>query len=465
MSLSLVCQHDLSFSFLRKAIDIPFRDGASLIRYGLGIPTLNERMIQQLTDHSYPLAKPGFVTRTAALLTGVLLFVPILNIVLDYLVRKIVDRLPPANTSDKAVEQINSRLPTEGTHTAQQFFFDESEVSKSLKRSLRLAREQMHAELPPNPDFDETVEEVLFPEMEDVHSMIVGGLNVGVAQKNGLRPTLEDRYLATEVTFDTLDPNYKTEKVAKLFAVFDGHGGAEAVNFASSRLPHYLSRNLTRLFKVGVTDGSIQQALRTTFQELDRDYGGNAGTTACVALLIDNKLFVANVGDSRAIISLRKHSYLQRYWKSWPQIASFLGLGFLFRKTVQLSKDQKADDPEMIRGVVKRGGIISKADKEPAKVNGMLALPRAIGDWDIRGINGEKCISPLPKITKINNPTGLLLLGTKGFWHTVTTEQAGDILDTFDKHHLRCHIAAAKLAQAAQKSGSDDNITVMMAAI
>ena len=46
----------------------------------------------------------------------------------------------------------------------------------------------------------------------------------------------------------------------------------------------------------------IWDALKACFLILDEDYEGDDGTTATVAMILEDKIWIANVGDSRIIL-------------------------------------------------------------------------------------------------------------------------------------------------------------------
>jgi serine/threonine protein phosphatase PrpC len=73
-----------------------------------------------------------------------------------------------------------------------------------------------------------------------------------------------------------------------------------------------------------------------------------------------NKIYVANAGDSRTVVCERGNA-------------------------VELSKDHKPDLPEERSRIMKAGGEVSEG-----RVNGMLALSRAIGDFDYKPITPPK---------------------------------------------------------------------------
>ncbi|XP_004523953.1 protein phosphatase 1H isoform X1 [Ceratitis capitata] len=123
------------------------------------------------------------------------------------------------------------------------------------------------------------------------------------------------------------------------FGIFDGHAGYGAALAASHQFHHILHEKLVDCLELLLSresDNSNQEsvfphpsqfhrrvskdeliigALESAFFNMDsllaqdRDrYRDAGGCTACVALFINGKLFVANAGDSRAVLSQRKIS-------------------------------------------------------------------------------------------------------------------------------------------------------------
>ncbi|CAM6045758.1 unnamed protein product, partial [Sphagnum compactum] len=90
--------------------------------------------------------------------------------------------------------------------------------------------------------------------------------------------------------------------VVGLFGVFDGHGGSRAAEYVKKNL----FENLLKHHKF-VSD--TKEAIAESYQQTDQDYlrtessqNRDAGSTASTAVLVGDRLLVANVGDSRAVI-------------------------------------------------------------------------------------------------------------------------------------------------------------------
>ena len=84
------------------------------------------------------------------------------------------------------------------------------------------------------------------------------------------------------------------------------------------------------------------------------DFNSLAGCTANVALLNSNELYVANAGDSRAVLCNKG-------------------------KAIELSEDHKPDNEKEKDRIIKAGGFISDG-----RVNANLNLSRAIGDFEYK---------------------------------------------------------------------------------
>ena len=115
----------------------------------------------------------------------------------------------------------------------------------------------------------------------------------------------QDSYIVCE---NFLDEN------THLFGIFDGHGeyGDLCSHFAANLLPYRLAGELKRHGGVKALDGEentiVEIHTRALIQSNDALHRSDiddelSGTTAITVLLHKDKLYVANVGDSRAIIA------------------------------------------------------------------------------------------------------------------------------------------------------------------
>ena len=79
-----------------------------------------------------------------------------------------------------------------------------------------------------------------------------------------------------------------------------------------------------------------------------------------MVLITATEIYCANAGDSRTVMCERGYA-------------------------VELSHDHKPDLPEERSRIIKAGGSV-----EDGRVNGMLALSRAIGDFDYKPVTPPK---------------------------------------------------------------------------
>ncbi|GAB2225242.1 hypothetical protein Droror1_Dr00006033 [Drosera rotundifolia] len=213
-----------------------------------------------------------------------------------------------------------------------------------------------------------------------------------------------------------------------LFAIYDGHLG--------DTVPAYLQKHLfSNILKEEEfwTDPrmSIHKAYERTDQAIlshSPDLG-RGGSTAVTAILIDGqKLYVANVGDSRAILSRRGQA-------------------------VQMTIDH---EPNTERGSIEdRGGFVSNMPGDVARVNGQLAVSRAFGD---KNLKLHLRSDPDIKHADISHDTDLLILASDGLWKVMSNQEAIDVARKI-KDPLK---AAKQLATEALNRESKDDISCVV---
>ncbi|KAE8677808.1 putative protein phosphatase 2C 59 [Hibiscus syriacus] len=181
--------------------------------------------------------------------------------------------------------------------------------------------------------------------------------------------------------------------------VFLGHGGARAAEYVK----HNLYSNLIRHPKfISDTKSAIADAYShtdTEFLKSENTRNRNAGSTASTAILVGDRLLVANVGDSRAVIC--------------------------------------------------RGG------NGTWRVGGILAVSRAFGD---RLLKQYVVADPEIQEEKIDSSLEFLILASDGLWMLFQMRAVAMIKPIQDPEQ-----AAKRLMQEACQRGSADNITCVVA--
>ncbi|GMJ12921.1 CERK-1 interacting protein phosphatase 1 [Hibiscus trionum] len=208
-----------------------------------------------------------------------------------------------------------------------------------------------------------------------------------------------------------------------LFAIYDGHLGDSVPSY----LQKHLFSNILKDEEFWTDPGrSISKAYEKTDQAIlshDPDLG-RGGSTAVTAILIDGqKLWVANIGDSRAVLSKKGQA-------------------------IQMSIDH---EPNTERGSIEnRGGFVSNMPGDVARVNGQLAVSRAFGD---KNLKSHLRSDPDVKTADIDSDTELLILASDGLWKVMSNQEAVDIAKK-TKDPMRA--AKQLMAEALNRDSKDD---------
>ncbi|KAF2531537.1 hypothetical protein F2Q70_00033108, partial [Brassica cretica] len=131
----------------------------------------------------------------------------------------------------------------------------------------------------------------------------------------GRRPEMEDavsaipRFLQSP-TNSLVDGRFNPQSTAHFFGVYDGHGGSQVADYCRERMHLALAEEIARENPT-LCDGDTWQekwkrALFNSFLRVDSEIESVApetvGSTSVVAVVFPTHIFVANCGDSRAVI-------------------------------------------------------------------------------------------------------------------------------------------------------------------
>ncbi|CAG9462507.1 unnamed protein product [Pedinophyceae sp. YPF-701] len=284
-----------------------------------------------------------------------------------------------------------------------------------------------------------------------------GKLEFGGSAMQGWRRTMEDAHLAKT--------SLAGDKDAAIFGVFDGHGGAEVARFCQK----YMADEVTKLepFQRGDMGGSLVQAfhridemlaekafaeelkgmreegegseeggggeasepnaldlLRKWFEARRNDNNENgdgpgaemdpandvqAGCTAVVVLVKGNDLYVANAGDSRAVLCRGGQA-------------------------IAMSHDHKPSQDREKSRIYNAGGFVSEIGGV-ARVNANLNLSRAIGDLRYKTNKDlppkDQIITAEPDIQHQSLRPGqdeFVVMACDGVWDVLNNQQVVDFV-------------------------------------
>nr|CAB3473251.1 unnamed protein product [Digitaria exilis] len=155
------------------------------------------------------------------------------------------------------------------------------------------------------------------------------------------------------------------------------------------------------------------------------------GCTAVTALVVRNKLFVANAGDCRAILS--------RAGKPFP-----------------MTKDHVASCLNERERVIKAGTEVKWQIDTWRVGTAALQVTRSIGDDDLK-----PAVTAQPEVieTELSDDDEFLVMASDGLWDVVSNEDVLSIIKDTVKEPGMC---SKRLATEAAERGSKDNITVIV---
>uniref|UniRef100_A0A8C5ECK1 Integrin-linked kinase-associated serine/threonine phosphatase 2C n=1 Tax=Gouania willdenowi TaxID=441366 RepID=A0A8C5ECK1_GOUWI len=295
-------------------------------------------------------------------------------------------------------------------------------------------------------------------EEEEMKKVCKGFLLGFVAARRGEREEMQDAHvlLPDFKSFLKAPPNHISR--VSYFAVFDGHGGARASRFAAENLHIALSKkfpsvdtppeNMERLIRK-----SLMDAFRQTDEEFLRKASSlkptwKDGSTATCVLIVDDVVYVANLGDSRALLCRRET----------------MGEGQQRMVTFSLSKEHNPTIYEERMRIQRAGGTV-----RDGRVLGVLEVSRSIGDGQYK-----RCgVISVPDIRRCRLSTNdrFVLLACDGLFKVFTADEAVDFVvctlkqEQTEGAELGYEAACQQLASEAVRRGSADNVTVVLVPI
>jgi serine/threonine protein phosphatase PrpC len=206
-------------------------------------------------------------------------------------------------------------------------------------------------------------------------------------------------------------------------AIFDGHRGSGAAEYAASHLVDMLYENCASL--------PIEKALKNTFNELSSeiiDKKIESGTTALVTLVCGGDLYIGNCGDARAVLCRDGNA-------------------------VRLSVDHKPDDPLERKRIRELGGYVSYT----GRILDDILVARSLGD-----AQNQPFVTSEPYIAhfELTDKDEFVILGCDGIWDVISDEQAVALVKEYGKRSFS--MAAVALRDCAYSAGSTDNLSVLI---
>ncbi|XP_059476848.1 protein phosphatase 1A [Neocloeon triangulifer] len=274
------------------------------------------------------------------------------------------------------------------------------------------------------------------------------GLRYGLASMQGWRVEMEDAHCAVTALPGEL-------KDWSFYAVFDGHAGARVSAHCATNLLDCIMQ--TDEFKKSIGDSdptsatdAIKQGIRSGFLNLDENMRelpevatgeDKSGSTAVCALITPQTVFIANCGDSRAIISR----------DGYPSFST---------------RDHKPIMPDEKERIQRAGGSVMIQ-----RVNGSLAVSRALGDYEYKNVEGkgpcEQLVSPEPEIfveQRDDARDEFMVLACDGVWDVMSNEDLCSFVSSRMVLTDDLELIANQVIDTCLYKGSRDNMSVVVVA-
>lgn len=295
-------------------------------------------------------------------------------------------------------------------------------------------------------------------EAELATELEVQGEGFCLASRRGVRHAMEDGY-------GVVITDHGASQLA-FYGVYDGHGGRAAVDFVADKLgknvvaalaapaatstvtsqhqrPEAASSSTTQPAKTSGDEqvDAVAAAIRAAYLTTDREFltqGVRGGACAATALVKDGELFVANVGDCRAVLG--SHSGI----------------------ATALTSDHTAAREDERRRIESSGGYVSCGSSGVWRVQDCLAVSRAFGDASMKA-----WVTCEPEVSRrrLTPDCRFLVVASDGLWNKVSCQEAVDVVVSAPPGGAGASSSVESckdLVALARKRGSRDDITVML---
>ena len=267
------------------------------------------------------------------------------------------------------------------------------------------------------------------------------------------------------------------------FGIYDGHGGEGC--------SEYLRDNLHKLICINneYFPDNIPEAIKLGFQKAEKDFINNhalngdneiidrSGSCAVIILIIDKKIYIANVGDSRCLLSMENG-----------------------KKYIEVTKDHKPNSPNELKRIKRYGGNIYQTETTinnasnpnlegkiligPYRVvPGRLSVSRTIGDVEAKmvkfgGIPNVIIAEPEIFFYDLNrNDIDFFILGCDGIYDQMSSNEILDCVWMILKEkehssvkqikdiHSQSGLIVDLIIKSALARKSFDNVTCLFVAL
>ncbi|KAL8166792.1 hypothetical protein V2J09_008291 [Rumex salicifolius] len=288
---------------------------------------------------------------------------------------------------------------------------------------------------------------------KDIAQHVYGEFSMAVVQANNL---LEDHSQVESGTLGdaTMGPP------GTFIGVYDGHGGPEAARFVNDNLFNNLKRLTSE--NQGMSADIISKAYIATEEAFlglvkkewtQQPQIASVGACCLAGVVCDGALYIANAGDSRAILGKLDNSV---------KAVKAIQLSAEHNASIESVRDElhklHPDDPYI---VVQRRTVW--------RVKGLIQVSRSIGDaylkrsefnkppllqkFRLRNPFDKQILSPEPSVLvhKLCPEDQFVIFASDGLWEHLSNQEAVDMVNTHPRSGIAKRLVKAAICKAAKK--------------
>ncbi|XP_048393884.1 protein phosphatase 1A isoform X1 [Stegostoma tigrinum] len=282
------------------------------------------------------------------------------------------------------------------------------------------------------------------PKMEKHNACGAGNdLHYGLSSMQGWRIEMEDAHTAVIGLPHGLE-------AWSFFAVYDGHAGSQVARYCCEHLLDHITN--TQDFKVtdGMTEPTVEKVksgIRTGFLQIDehmrtisekRHGSDRSGSTAVGVMVSPKHIYFINCGDSRGLLCRNGKVHF-------------------------FTQDHKPSNPQEKERIQNAGGSVMIQ-----RVNGSLAVSRALGDFDYKCVHGkgptEQLVSPEPEVYEIERSADdqFIILACDGIWDVMGNEEICEFVKSRLEVSNDLEKVCNQIVDTCLYKGSRDNMSVVL---
>ncbi|WCJ31351.1 Protein phosphatase 2C family protein [Euphorbia peplus] len=283
----------------------------------------------------------------------------------------------------------------------------------------------------------------------DLKPYALGDYSIAVVQANSLLEDQAQVFASPSSTF---------------FGVYDGHGGPQAARFIAHNLFPFLHKYAIE--RGGVSADVIRKAFDATeedfFELVKRSWEAqpkivSVGSCCLFGAISDGVLYVANLGDSRAVLGKRA---MKSRMKSAAMVAERLTTDHNVG-VEEVRNEVAALHPDDAHVVVYIHGVW--------RIKGIIQVSRSIGDIYLKKPEFNKDISfqqfgfpvqlkravmtaePSILVRKLKPHYEFLIFASDGLWEQLSDEEAVEIVSRSPRAGIARRLVRAAMREAARK--------------